>query len=223
MPTNLFSTELASLNELAERWDVALHQLSYIVRSRRIPFDKTAGTTRLFSRDQQQRIYAVMHGHIVEDDGEIALTPVMRRLAEEEELLADQLMERVEKLEAENADLKAQLVQLEADLGLLMRRQARESEQPTLTPAQTILDEQLVWLTQQVNDMGATLRDAVGKVGGLAVIMERRVQFLEAALGGEAGDDEALAEARQRGRDFLAATEGAVAVQAADHIRHQGA
>jgi hypothetical protein len=120
-----FSEDVVSLSELAERWDVQHHQLAYIVRSRRIPCERMAGTTRLFNRDQQRAIYAVLHKYLP-NEGMLGLARYIPELSEQEEVMKDQLMEAVEALRAENALLGARMAALEADMVLLKRLVALE-------------------------------------------------------------------------------------------------
>ena len=118
--SELFSEDLASISDLSDRWDVQLHQLAYIVRSRKIGCERVAGTTRLFNIDQQKAIYAVLHKYLP-NEGSLSLAPSIAELTEAEELQKDELMNAVEALKAQNAALEAELANVKADVALLKR------------------------------------------------------------------------------------------------------
>jgi hypothetical protein len=125
MNNETFTANLASISELADRWDVQLHQLAYIVRSRKIPCERVAGTTRLFNMDQQKAIHAVLHKYLP-NQGSLLLARTIPELSEQEELQKDQLIEAVETLRAKNQVLEARIASLEADIVLLKRIVALE-------------------------------------------------------------------------------------------------
>jgi hypothetical protein len=160
---------------------------------------------RLFDRLGQQTIADILTSY---QHRPRALRAAAELVAHEEELKQQQ--ERLEHLQAMQA-----MVQKYDDL------QAWRTE--SLNPALAQMDEQLKWLTTMVNDLHTTVRDISGKLGGLALILERRLEAVEEGLELDAGDDAALAEARQRGRDFLAATEKEVAVLSAQTFKKQDA
>jgi hypothetical protein len=128
MEESPFSTELASVSDLADRWGVALHQISYIIRSRRIAPTKVVGTTRLFGLAQQQTIYNTLHRYLP-NEGRIELAPAIPELAEQEEHDKDQMLETMAALKADNEDLKMRVAALEADMALLKKLVLRGPEE----------------------------------------------------------------------------------------------
>ena|SRR5712691_466765 len=125
MEQELFSEELASISDLSDRWDVQLHQLTYVVRSRKIPYEKMAGTTRLFNTNQQKTIYAALHRYLP-NEGNCTFAPPIPELSEEQAQQEEELMQAVEAIKAENVALEAELAEVKADVAILKRLVLRE-------------------------------------------------------------------------------------------------
>jgi hypothetical protein len=61
-------TDEATIQDMADRWNLNAHQISYIVRTRKISHTRKVGTSRIFSRTQQEAIYAHFHRYLQLDE-----------------------------------------------------------------------------------------------------------------------------------------------------------
>jgi hypothetical protein len=224
----------ATARELAHEYGLTYDVFCRLLRARHIDASRRDGALRFYDTETQQAIIAAVRYH---QQAPRMMEAAERLLQAEEHLqwmqrLADATQERDEwQRLAREALAKANA--LAAENAALRRTREEPSMDapvmPELTPAQQILDEQVIYLTQVTNSMMATLTtvvekldDLAAKVGCHAVIVEKRLQAIENGLDLEAEGDESLTEARARGRAFLAACESDAAVTAAEHIRNQG-
>jgi len=135
MDEPLYSEELASIRELADRWDLNTHQLTYIVRSRNIPHAKMIGLARFFNASQQRAIYAHFHKHLPVEGDIDAFMPRIEAFDEEEAMEKSQDRERLAAVEAENKvlreetkSLREETKSLRDDMTFMLKQLAQRGE-----------------------------------------------------------------------------------------------
>jgi hypothetical protein len=116
----------ATIQQMADRWGLNVHQLAYVVRTRDIPHARKIGLTRLFNEEQQKTIYNHFHRYLQPDAEDELIVDSGRIIADYEEEEVEERRtqaQRLRALEREVAELKAlepEIAALKAQLAQLL-------------------------------------------------------------------------------------------------------